>query len=330
MQLYAILPPPILQLIASHTDPQSMALLMQTNHTMHSQLRESEIAWFTIGERICGSNYWRDGYQRWMAVPLESSSSSFPTRSKPLESASAFTRRMLCPWLQPPQLLDLFPAEVSTAVDSKQTCVWRITLVSNSAQKDEEQEEYAEENRGESRTYLSVDAQSLTAESGFGYWFGDDSGGNINTRYCIPAHPFDESKYASQTTATTTTPRPAQQTVDPAMQLLVDQTVFTANADDESPLVHSSMRSGEGHANCWHLHAGVVAGRYADPHADSAGLGFFSVRTRKRHPHFLRIREEMDYPSDEIVQARPGELWLLERWHEPRSRVLYYGPAVQQ
>ena len=262
------IPPSVIELIAGYTNPRHMGMLIRMCKFMSLLLQESELSWFSIGKQICGTRHWEQGLKCW----------------NPKESPRSYTRRMMCPWLQPPQIIDLL-------LLPKDTRVWRIDLVEGQ---------------------LKIDAQTLTAEGGFGYWFDDNPLGNINTEYCIPARPFDGV--------------PASDPVNYFIDLSISQLIHAT--------AHETMISGhqltfhfiDDPDSYWSLHAGVVVAAFVDVYNDTGGLCFFSTRSR-RLIHFIHVPGE-NHVSDRIMTSRPGEMWVLETWADP-SRVLYYGPAAK-
>ena len=81
------------------------------------------------------------------------------------------------------------------------------------------------------------------------------------------------------------------------------------------------------YSSCWRMNAGVVVVTFIEVVEFGEGvaaLGFFGARTRKLlHVHF--VHEECNATRDLFV-ACPGEMWVLERWRDPDSRLAYWGP----
>lgn len=204
-----------------------------------------------------------------------------------------FTRLMTCPWSQSPHAIELFPSAASALFPpNTNTRAWRILL----------------RNEG-----CDVTAQSIGPSGGF--WFYDeDIGDSVNTTYSIQPH----SKAVDCITPTECTFDASDWS--PYLNTITHDVRYSIWGDTYGI---ASMRYTD---SCWPLHAGVIVAAFADEASDMGGLGFFGTHTR-RLLHFMLLPGEIN-ASPSIMMSLPGEMWVLERWAEPDSRLMHYGPGL--
>ena len=160
----------------------------------------------------------------------------------------------------------------------------------------------------ETERRLIVDAQTLTAEGGFGYWFDDDPMGNINTTHHTMSRPSEKVIIINH---------PIEQQFAPAVWEYLHSNIIS--------IAHTYRFN---HDSCWNIHAGVAAAAFSDAHTDTGCIGLFATRAPHRLLHFIPTPGDTT-PSAEVLISRPAELWVLERWAEPESRLLYYWPVMK-
>jgi hypothetical protein len=166
--------------------------------------------------------------------------------------------------------------------------------------------------------FLRIDTQTLTAQGGYGYWFYDDPMGNTNATHHILSRPPGDR------IAIKTTPQHRISTSAAAVHEYLYTNIVPIIHNNCTyhyigpPTIHDPL-------TCWEIHAGVAAAAFCDTYNDAGCIGFFTATAPHRLVHFIPTPGETN-PSAEIVISRPAELWVLERWAEPQSRLLYYGP----
>ena len=211
------------------------------------------------------------------------------------ESPSHFTCRMIYPWTQsPPRLLDPFANTIALPTD--QRIAWRLRM------DDDENEQY-----------LVIDTQTLTEEGAYAYWLHDDPWGNINATHRILSRPPGEISIKETSQPHGILPAPA----------LFEELRLSAHNITYNNRTYCSISSLP--LRCWHIHAGVAAIACEDLHDDAGCVAFSTTQAPYRLLHAVHLPGETS-PSAGIVISRPAELWVLERWAEPQSRLLYYGP----
>jgi hypothetical protein len=300
--------------------------------------------WSVIGESVCGKAHWEAACAIWRRG---GGSNSSP------ETASAFARRVICPWLVPAaQPLELFPAEVVKHLPSVMpgyspaTRAWRI--------------QYEDNDEDDSAVLLLVDSQTInTRERGYVHWFdsfscwSDPGRETFRMRHSIPARPPSAAASVSPLSP------PVEMTArwagggaagDPSfIATFLRQRRFSVTVPRRLYYGQREMDVGDYYAteqgvpvdvfyvgsgstsDCWHLHDGVIIAslRAVFPHHhhqqeadafEAGGFGFLCARSG-RLLHFMPLIEER-CASSNLVVSRPGELWVLDKWAD---RLLYYG-----
>ena len=296
------LPAHTIELIAGFTDPQHMAMLISTSKTMCSILTASSLAWYAIGKHICGSDYWDNGFERWMVKT---------DGYKPSESPYSFTRRMMCPWLEPPQSIDLHPPSAPNHHPRKYTA-WKIDLAKDEGRKD-----------GSGRGAMEVCMMDHEKGNSDEYFFVDEGepGWELFTSsHYIPARPFDD-RHASMTN-----PFDAkviygdlEHVRATVVEALKGTTHFDAQENQEFRISFPT--------ECIHLHSSVVVALFGltDRGTVAHAIAFVSTHTN-RLLHFSLTNDAGDMSFNRIVM-RPGELWVLNTANSPEPPILqYYGP----
>jgi hypothetical protein len=167
----------------------------------------------------------------------------------------------------------------------------------------------------ENEQYLVIDTQTLTEEGAYAYWLHDDPWGNINATHSILSRPPGEISIKETSQRNGIQPAPASAFLE---ELSLSANNITYN--NRAYCFISSLPF-----RCRHIHAGVAAVACEDLNDDAGCVAFFTTQAPHRLLHAVHLPGEAN-PSTEIVISRPAELWVLERWAEPQSRLLYYGP----
>ena len=313
-------------------------------------LMDSWHSWDLVGRSVCGEAHWNEARRVWDAFIRQ--------RSEP---ASCFARRVMCPWLAPPQLLELFPADVAKHLPTRApgysplTKVWRIRL----------EEDVCGGGVGD---LLSVDSQTVNScRRGLHWWFetagGEDDQNDINggarfgLHYCIPARPLVAASPPSLSTTCTAAVDPlfvaflrrqryvvklprrlyrGYREMDAGEFFGVEEAEVTIRYRGLSLSTTPYTRSSDSQG-CWRMHDGVVAAYFGvqsfsrsgtfgnTPDSvcslDGGGLCFFDARSG-RLLHFMPLVEENGVGVERICVCRPGEMWVLEKWAD---RLVYYG-----
>ena len=214
------------------------------------------------------------------------------------ETPAQFAKRMLFPWVQAPVFLNLGLPDIqklrsSERPDAKDRRAWRIRL--------------------DRANRLEITAQVVNERHN--YFWSDNVGTSeeVNVKWFLPAGPLTRATVADLTDAE----------LGRWDRFLTAYTFLWR----EGETCHRLQFEGA-HRSCWRMHAGVVVAtcRTVSDHEAVVALGFFGARKRRLlHVHF--VPEEI-VATREIFVARPGEMWVLERWGDPESRLVYFGPRV--
>jgi hypothetical protein len=324
-----LLPSHCIEHIAGMTDVEHLRMMWCVCCGFRAALMDSWHSWTMVGRRVCGDEWW-DG-----ALPSSSLLKN--------ENASQFARRVICPWLMTPRFMDVFPPSIWSKLavqdepgEQPRSRAWRIQMNDDEAT-------------------LIVDSQTSTPMRAFLFRDVDLRSNNDRFRvtFTIPARSAADDgsvyggpgEFSKQHDSSSSRSKKVDQafvehlrTCKPELTLTRrmyrrDTTTIFTEQDIKTVLNfwfhdrHEIIMSDISSRSCWYLHAGVVVAsfscsRLATPiHVGGAGgLGFLSVRTGKLL-HFLPLTEEIG-ASDLLWVARPGEMWVLEKW---ANRVLYFG-----
>ena len=326
---FPLLPSHMIEHIAGMTDVAHLRMMWCVCGGFRALLMESWHSWDMVGRRTCGKEWW-DGAIVSLGVAAA-------------EAPSQFARRVICPWLLTPRFIDVFPPSIrpklmmqndtTTPTDyPSRSRAWRVRM------------------NGDEKSLL-IDSHTSTPTRGF--WFEDDGGDDhLRLTYSIPARSGGDN--IAQVEPRQKSKNHQHQKVDPEfvqhLKTCKPELILTRRLYHDERVRGSSCCFTEQDINTvlhflfhghyatpdhslyrWHLHAGVIVASFSCSRlttpmdvGDAGGLGFLSARTGKLL-HFLPLTEEVG-GSDRLWVARPGEMWVLEKW---ANRVLYFGTKME-